>query len=99
MVTGMDYAGPLFCVDLPSIKLYIFIYLCHCQICALGAQRFSECDRLSSWSLQVHFQMGILVVFYSDNAKTYVAAGQQLQQYLGHLASKLNFIPPDLHGG
>ena len=27
-VTGLDYAGPLFCIDLPSKKLYILIFTC-----------------------------------------------------------------------
>ena len=94
-VTGLDYAGPLFCVDMPSTKLYILLFTCavvrsvHLEMtntlnvddCLLAIRRFAS-------------RRGLPAVFYSDNAKTFVAAAHKLQHYFGHLAPKWNFIVP-----
>ncbi|XP_037778187.1 uncharacterized protein LOC119574962 [Penaeus monodon] len=94
-VTGLDYAGPLFCIDLPSKKLYILLFTCaviravHLELtdslslsdCMLALRRFAA-------------RRGIPSVFYSDNAKTFVGAARQLQQEYGPLSPQWKFIVP-----
>jgi hypothetical protein len=88
-VTGLDYAGPLFCLDFPKKKLYILLLTCavvravHLEVtdslslpaCLLALRRFSARRDLPS-------------VIYSDNAKTFVGADQLLQRYFGVHAPK-----------
>ena len=94
-VTGLDYAGPLFCVDLPSKKLYILLFTCavirsvHLELtdslampeCILAIRRFAA-------------RRGLPSVFYSDNAKTFVGVSHLLQQHYGPLAPQWKFIVP-----
>ena len=94
-VTGLDYAGPLFCVDIPDKKLYILLFTCavvrsvHLELtdslnvhdCLLALRRFTA-------------RRGMPSVFYSDNAKTFVSASHLLQQHYGPLAPQWKFIVP-----
>ncbi|XP_068229312.1 LOW QUALITY PROTEIN: uncharacterized protein [Palaemon carinicauda] len=94
-VTGLDYAGPLFCADCPSKKFYVLLFTCgvvravHLELteslslpdCLLAIRRFVARRSLPS-------------VIYSDNAKTFVAARYEVQRLYGHLAPKWNFIAP-----
>ncbi|XP_066940953.1 uncharacterized protein [Macrobrachium rosenbergii] len=94
-VTGLDFAGPLFCVDLPSKKFYILLFTCavirsvHLKLtdslsmpdCLLAIRRFTA-------------RRGLPSVFYSDNAKTFVGGSQLLQQHYGPLAPQWKFIVP-----
>jgi hypothetical protein len=96
-VTGLDYAGPLFCLDLPGTKLYILLFTCavvravHLELtesltvvdCMLAIRRFSA-------------RRGLPSVFYSDNATTFtfVAAEKELVKYLGASSPKWKYIAP-----
>ena len=94
-VTGLDYAGPLFCADAPSKKLYILLFTCavvrsvHLELtdslslpdCILAIRRFIA-------------RRGIPSIFYSDNAKTFVSASHLLQQHYGPQAPQWKFIVP-----
>ena len=94
-VTGLDYAGPLFCLDFPSKKLYILLFTCavvrsvHLELtdslnlsdCILAIRRFVA-------------RRGLPSVFYSDNAKTFVGVSHLLQQHHGPLAPQWKFIVP-----
>ena len=94
-VTGLDYAGPLFCADIPAKKLYILLFTCavvrsvHLELtdslslpdCLLAIRRFAA-------------RRGIPSVFYSDNAKTFVSVSHLLQQHYGPLAPQWKFIVP-----
>ena len=94
-VTGVDYAGPMFCVDFPSKKHYILLFTCgvvralHLELtdsmshddCLLALRRF--CAR-----------RGLPSVIYSDNAKTFISMSNQLQQVFGTLAPQWKFIVP-----
>jgi len=94
-VTGLDYAGPLFCIDLLSKKLYILLFTCaviravHLELtdslslsdCMLALRRFAA-------------RRGIPSVFYSDNAKTFVGAARQLQQEYGPLSPQWKVVVP-----
>ncbi|XP_066958659.1 uncharacterized protein [Macrobrachium rosenbergii] len=86
-VTGLDFAGPLFCVDFPSKKLYILLFTCavvravHLELteslsvtdCNLAIRRFTA-------------RRGVPSVFYSDNAKTFLGASNLLKQHYGPMA-------------
>lgn len=94
-VTGVDYAGPLFCVDVPSKKFYILLFTCavvrsvHLELtdslslpdCILAFRRFAA-------------RRGVPSIVYSDNAKTFVGADNLLRQYFGPLAPQWKFIVP-----
>ena len=94
-VTGLDFAGPLFCVDLPSKKLYILLFTCtvirsvHLELtdslsildCLFAIHRFTA-------------RRGIPSVLYSDNAKTFVGVSHLLQLHYGPLTPQWKFIVP-----
>ena len=81
-VTGLDYAGPLFCLNFPKTKFYILLFTCavvrsvHLELtdslclsdCLLAVRRFSA-------------RRGLPTVFYSDNATTFTAMSNKLKQY------------------
>ncbi|XP_068247720.1 uncharacterized protein [Palaemon carinicauda] len=94
-VTGLDYAGPLFCADCPSKKFYALLFTC-------GVVRAVHLELTESLSLpdcllairRLVARRSLPSVIYSDNAKTFVAARYEVQRLYGHLASKWNFIAP-----
>ena len=91
-VTGVDHAGPLFCADFPSRKMYILLFTCgivHLELtdsmshddCLLVFRRFSARRGLSS-------------VIYSDNAKTFISMPNQMQQIFSALIPQWKFNVP-----
>lgn len=94
-VTGVDYAGPLFCIDFPSKKLYILLFTCgvvralHLELtdsmshddCLLAFRRFSA-------------RRGLPSVIYSDNAKTFISMSNEMHQFFGSLAPQWKFVVP-----
>ena len=68
-VTGLDYAGPLYCLDIPEAKLYILLFTCGVN----RAIHLELTDSLSSNDCQLALRRfaarrGIPSLFYSDNA-------------------------------
>lgn len=94
-VTGLDYAGPVFCADYPGQKFYICLFVCgvvravHLELVnslntddfLMAFRRFSALRRLPD-------------VVYSDNGKNFVGGDRCLRSYLGPVAPKWNFICP-----
>lgn len=94
-VTGIDHAGPLFCADFPRKKFYILLLTCavsravHLELvnslnvedCLLAIRRFVA-------------RRGLPAVFWSDNAKTFVAVRHQLLTTFSANRLRWNFIPP-----
>ena len=94
-VSGLDYAGPLFCVDKPSSKFYILLFTCaiiraiHLELtdslsmndCTLVLRRFAA-------------RRGLPSVFYSGNAQTFVGVSHKLKQMFGPLAPNWRFTFP-----
>ena len=94
-VIGLDHAGPLFCADHPRKKFYIFLITCavtravHLELvnslnvedCLLALRRFVA-------------RRGLPAVFWSDNAKTFVAVRHQLLSTFSVNGPRWNFIPP-----
>ena len=94
-VTGMDYAGPVFCVDKPKQKLYILLFTCG----VIRAVHLELTDSLSLPDFLLAFRRfsarrGLPTVVYSDNAKTFQAAESTLLKYFGHLSPEWKFIAP-----
>ncbi|XP_066956296.1 uncharacterized protein [Macrobrachium rosenbergii] len=93
---SLDLAGPLFCVDFPSKRLYILLFTCavvravHLELteslsvtdCSLAIRRFTA-------------RRGVPSVFYSDNAKTFLGASNLLKQHYGPMAPQWKFIVPN----
>ena len=65
-VTGIDFAGALFCVDLPKTKLYICLFIILCGV--VRAVHFL----LDYCSLKA--RRGAPSIIYSANAQTFEAA-------------------------
>ena len=94
-VTGLDYAGPLYCCDLPRKKLYILLFTC----AVVRAVHLELTDSLNQADFMLALRRfvarrGMPSVIYSDNAKTFVGAQEQLIRYFGHIAPQWKFIVP-----
>ncbi|XP_042892723.1 uncharacterized protein LOC122266866 [Penaeus japonicus] len=94
-VTGLDYAGPLFCADFPDKKFYVLLFTC-------GVVRAIHLELTESLSLydcmlairKFVARRGLPNVIFSDNAKTFMAAKSEAVDMYGHLAPKWKFIVP-----
>lgn len=87
-VTGLDYCGPLYCVDMPTKKHYILLFTCavvraiHLELtdsltlsdCNLAIRRFAS-------------RRGLPRVFHSDNAKTFVGGRRSIEKVFWTLQS------------
>ena len=94
-VTGMDYAGPMYCSDLPKKKLYILLFTC--AIVRAVHLELTESLHLSDFMLAFRrfiARRGIPTVLYSDNAKTFHGAQVRLLNSFGSLSPKWRFIVP-----
>lgn len=94
-VTGLDYAGPLYCTDMPSKKLYILLFTC----AVIRAIHLELTDSLSLSDCNFAIRRfaarrGFPSVFYSDNAQTFVAVSLRLRQNFGPFAPNWKFIVP-----
>ena len=91
-VSGLDYAGPFFCVDKPSSKFYILLFTC-AVIRAIHLE-LTDSLSMSDCLLALHrfaARRGLPSVFYSDNAQTFVGVSQKLKQMFGPLAPNWRF--------
>ena len=100
-ITGVDYAGPLFCKS-SSKKFYILIFTCavvraaHLELApSLSVTDFMNCFR------RFVARRGLPRKVYSDNAKTFIAATTKIQQLYQHHAPEWLHICPKApwHGG
>ena len=94
-VTGLDFAGPVFCLDQPCKKLYICLFTC-------AVTRAVHLELMDSMSLsdfvlalrRFAARRGMPSEIFSDNAATLKGAAAYLQTQLGHLAPAWRFIAP-----
>ena len=94
-VTGVDFAGPVFCVDEPRSKYYICLFTC-------AVTRAIHLELVGSLSLDDFMlalrrfaaRRGMPVEMHSDNAPTLKGADSLLQRYFGHLAPAWKYIAP-----
>jgi hypothetical protein len=94
-VTGIDFAGPLFCVDLPRTKLYICLFTCG----VVRAVHLELTDSMTTEAFLLAYRRfsarrGVPSIIYSDNAKTFEASKNQLVRSYGHLSPEWKFITP-----
>lgn len=94
-VTGVDFAGPLFCVDYPSKKFCILLFTC-AVVCAVHLELTNSISQTDCLLAVRRFaaRRGLPNVIYSDNAKTFVSVSNQLQQYFGPHTPQWKFIVP-----
>ncbi|XP_043244832.1 uncharacterized protein LOC122393157 [Amphibalanus amphitrite] len=94
-VTGLDFAGPVFCLDQPRKKLYICLFTC-------AVTRAVHLELMDSMSLSDFLlalrrfaaRRGMPSEIFSDNAATLKGADSYLQAQLGHLAPVWRYIAP-----
>jgi hypothetical protein len=94
-VTGLDYAGPIFCADVPGQKFYVLLFTCG----VVRAVHLELTDSLSLDAFVLAFRRfvgrrGIPSIIYSDNAKTFHAAKARLHSLLGVTTPRWQFILP-----
>ena len=94
-VVGIDFAGPLFSVDMPGKKLYICLFTCG----VIRAVHLELTESLSTNDFVLAFKRfvarrGLPSIVYSDNAKTFKGAEVRLQALLGPSCPCWKFIAP-----
>lgn len=94
-ITGVDYAGPLYCSDYPKDKFYICLYTC----AVIRAVHLELTSALSAGQFVLAFRRfsarrGVPNIVYSDNAKTFPGAQKELQAVFGLKTPNWKFIVP-----
>ena len=93
--TGLDHAGPLYCLDFPKKKFYILLFTCgvvraiHLEL----VDSLNVCDTALAVRRFVA-RRGLPSVMYSDHGKSLKAVKQQLISHFGHLAPNWKLIAP-----
>ena len=94
-VTGIDFAGPVYCLNFPDVKFYICLFVCgvtraiHLELVdslsvddfILAFRRFAALKRMPS-------------VVYSDNATNFSGGQKKLAKLLGVGSPQWKFICP-----
>ncbi len=94
-VTGLDYAGPLFCVDTPSSKFYILLFT-YAVVRAIHLE-LTDSLSMSDWTLALRrfaARRGLPSIFYSDNFQTFVGVSNKLKHIFGPHAPNWRFTFP-----
>lgn len=94
-VTGLDFAGPIYCRDNPNHKYYALVFSC-------AVVRAIHLELTDSMSLEDFMfalrkftsQRGIPKVIFSDNAKTFRAASKDFHKNFKSVAPEWKFIVP-----
>lgn len=94
-VTGVDFAGPLYCVNDPGKKFYVCLFTC----AVVRAVHLELTESLSANDFVMAFKRfssrrGLPSVMYSDNAKTFKAAEVQLLAHYGPSGPSWKYIAP-----
>lgn len=93
-VTGLDFAGPLYCQDFPGKKFYVLLFTCG----VVRAVHLELTEALSAQETALAFKRfvsrrGMPSVVYSDNAKCFHRVAGQLSDF-GPIMMKWKFIAP-----
>ena len=94
-VTGVDHTGPLYCADFPSRKFYILLFTCS----VVRAVHLELVDSLALKDTVLAIRRfvarrGLPTVIWSDNARVFGAAKDELRKQLGDVAPEWKFIAP-----
>ena len=93
--TGVDHAGPLYCSDLPGVKLYILLFTCS----VIRAIHLELVDSLNIIDTMLGFRRfvarrGLPAVVWSDNAQTFKAARREVKTHFGVNAPHWKYNAP-----
>lgn len=94
-VIGIDFAGPVYCLEFPNRKLYILLFTC----AVVRAVHLELTDSLSLPDFMLALRRfvarrGLPSSIFSDNAQTFVAASERLRAALGANCPKwIRIIP------
>ena len=94
-IVGVDYAGPLYSSEFPSKKLYILLFTC--AIVRAIHLELTESLLTSDFILALRrftSRRGVPIKLYSDNARTFTSAANQLPTHYGIHAPNWQFITP-----
>lgn len=94
-VTGLDFAGLLFCVNNPSSKFYTLLFTC--AVVKAIYLELTDSLSMSDCILALHrfgARRGLPSILYSDSAQAFVGVSHKLKQMFGHLAPNWKFIVP-----
>lgn len=94
-IVGVDFAGPLYCEDVPGRKYYICLFTC-------AVVRAVHLELTPSLSLDAFLQAfrrfcarrGCPSHVYSDNASTFKGADTLIRKVMAHSAPEWHFIVP-----
>ena len=94
-VTGVDFAGPLFCSDVPKKKYYVLLFTC----AVVRAIHLEVTDSLSTADFLLALRRfcsrrGMPSIIYSDNVGTFKAAESQLVKLFGPNTPQWKYIMP-----
>ena len=94
-VTGIDFAGPLFCQDFGEKKFYICLFVCG----VIRAVHLELVESLSTADFILAFRrfcalQRVPSVIYSDNGSNFIGGQKILSSYLGPCAPEWKFICP-----
>ena len=94
-VTGLDHAGPLYCVDFPGKKFYILLFTC----AVVRAVHLELVDSLAQTDTTLALRRfcarrGVPTIIWSDNAKGFQATKRHLEESFGDEAPDWKFIAP-----
>ena len=94
-VTGIDYAGPVFCSDFPKKKFYICLFVCG----VVRAVHLELVESLTSTDFILAYRRFCALhraptVVYSDNGTNLCGGQRILNDYLGSSAPEWKYICP-----
>lgn len=94
-VCGIDFAGPLYCSDLPRKKLYVLLFTC----AVVRAVHVELVDSLSVDDFLLGFvrfacRRALPASIISDNAKTFISARERLKGHYGPQCPVWKFNAP-----
>ena len=94
-VSGMDHAGPLYCLEDPRKKFWILLFTC----AVIRGVHLELVESLSSLETMLALRRmaarrGLPKVIFSDNAKGFVSCAQQVKTQFGPQAPDWRFIAP-----
>ena len=94
-ITGLDYAGPLYCADFPQKKFYFLLFTC-AVIRGIHIE-LTESMKVSDTMLAIRrfvSRRGMPEKLYSDNAKTFKCCKDEIMNHFGANSPKWEFITP-----
>jgi hypothetical protein len=94
-ISGVDHAGPLYCVDDPRKKYWILLFTCAVMRGVhLELVESVSCAETLLAIRRMAARRGLPNILISDNAKGFVACAEQVKIHFGPCAPEWRFIAP-----